>query len=568
MQSKYMYTGYFKKEFLCDRILFDLINLLCYGQSMKKSYNCVIMHPLVRITVLMALFSFLSIAGPLSSGYAQSAAPQKAGEAARLNPAGDSNRVENSVVKIFATTRYPDPFKPWTKQAPQEVTGSGVIIEGKRILTNAHVVLYASQVQVQANQASDKISAKVEAIAPGIDLAILKLEDETLFGKRPPLERANTLPEIKDTVIAYGFPIGGTSLSITKGVVSRIEFANYNYKVSGLRIQIDAAINAGNSGGPAVVGGKMIGLAFSRLGGGAQNIGYIIPCEEIELFLKDVSRKGGTYQGKPAMFDELQTLENPALRSYLKIDKSVEGIVVHQPYRSDKAYPLKKWDIITKIGATPIDNQGMVKLDTNIRVRFHYLVQREAKSGRVPLSIVRAGKLLSVDVPVSPVYPMLIPYLQGNYPSYFIYGPLVFSNATAQFLSTGLAGSRLVIMNYAASPLATRIGDAPAFEGEELVVISSPFFPHKLAIGYSNPIAEVVKTVNDTPIRNLRHLVEVLRDSREAMTKFEFAQRGGETLVFPHREMITATEEILTDNGIRAQGSPDSLTVWNLKRAR
>src|SRR5664279_1253274 len=83
--------------------------------------------------------------------------------------------IENSVVKVFSTMRYPEPFRPWTKQQPQEVTGSGVVIEGKRILTNAHVVLYASQVQVQANQSGDKISATVESISPGIDLAVLKL---------------------------------------------------------------------------------------------------------------------------------------------------------------------------------------------------------------------------------------------------------------------------------------------------------------------------------------------------------------------------------------------------------
>jgi len=76
--------------------------------------------------------------------------------------------LENSVVKIFSTMRYPDPFKPWTKQAPSEATASGVVIEGKRILTNAHAVLYASQVQIQANAAGDKLSATVLAVAPGI----------------------------------------------------------------------------------------------------------------------------------------------------------------------------------------------------------------------------------------------------------------------------------------------------------------------------------------------------------------------------------------------------------------
>src|SRR5450759_185873 len=79
--------------------------------------------------------------------------------------------IENSVVKVFSTMRYPDPFKPWTKQAPSEATASGVVIEGNRILTNAHVVLYASQVQVQASAAGDKVSATVVAVAPGIDLA-------------------------------------------------------------------------------------------------------------------------------------------------------------------------------------------------------------------------------------------------------------------------------------------------------------------------------------------------------------------------------------------------------------
>src|SRR6202034_3137543 len=222
----------------------------------------------------------------------------------------------------FSTMRYPDVVRPWTKQQPSEVTGSGVVIEGKRILTNAHVVLYASQVQVQANQAGDKISAKVEAVAPGIDLAVLKLEDESFFDTHAPIKRAAAVPQIKDAVLAYGFPTGGTSLSITKGIVSRIEFVAYNYPTSGLRIQIDAAINAGNSGGPAIAGEKMIGLAFSRLGD-AQNIGYIIPKEEIELFLKDIA--DGHYKGKPALFDELQTLENPALRNFLKLDKSVSG---------------------------------------------------------------------------------------------------------------------------------------------------------------------------------------------------------------------------------------------------
>src|SRR5205823_1616116 len=135
--------------------------------------------------------------------------------------------VENSVAKIFPTIRYADLDKPWTKQAAAEASGTGVVTEGNLILANAHVILYASQGRIQAKQAGDKIAATVEAVAPGIDLAVLKLGDETFFDSHPPLPRAEALAEIKDVVMAYGFPEGGSSLSITKGVVSRIEFAPY-----------------------------------------------------------------------------------------------------------------------------------------------------------------------------------------------------------------------------------------------------------------------------------------------------------------------------------------------------
>jgi S1-C subfamily serine protease len=483
--------------------------------------------------------------------------------------AAGSSTIENSVVKIFATVRYPDPYKPWTKNSPEDQTGSGVVIEGRRILTNAHVVDYASQVQIQANQAGDKISATVEYIAPGIDLAVLKLDDETFFDTHPPLARAKMLPGIKDSVLAYGFPEGGNSLSITKGIVSRVEFTAYNFPVSGLRIQIDAAINPGNSGGPAVVGDKMVGLTFSRLND-AENIGYIIPSEEIDLFLGDIA--DGHYDGKPAMYDDLQTLENPALRSFLKLPPNVDGMVVNNPYQNDPAYPLKKWDVITRIGNTPVDDQGMVKLGNDLRVNFPYEIQRIVTNGVVPLTVVRASKTLTVNLPVSPRYPRLIPGLKDTYPSYFICGPLVFSAATDDYLGgilrTKYAAGAMSRLAALASPLITRMMDRPAFPDEGLVVISSPFFPDKLAQGYGNPRAQVVKAVNGIAVKNLNHLVEILRDTRDEFITIECDTRYGEIMVFPRAQMIAATDEILTDNGVRSQGSPDTLAIWNAKPAK
>jgi S1-C subfamily serine protease len=489
------------------------------------------------------------IAGTLGTA----AASPKA--AAETSPA-IAREAESAVVKVFSTMRRPDVARPWSKAAPIEATGSGVVIEGKRILTNAHVIAYASQVEVQGNQSGDKISATVEAVDPGIDLAVLKLEDDSFFDKRPPLPRASILPQIKDPVLAYGFPTGGTTLSITRGIVSRIEFVPYGVSTSGLRVQIDAAINPGNSGGPAISDDRMIGLAFSHLAN-AENISYIIPNEEIELFLKGTS--GGHYEGKPGMYDELQTLENPALRGFLKLDPAVRGMIVHRPDDTSPDYPLKQWDVITRIGDQSIDDEGMVSIRNNLRVGFGYLIQHTARAGTVPLTIVRAGKTQQVQLPVPTHRPLLIGALQGQYPSYFILGPVVFERATIESLQLIRGRGAL------GSPMIARLGDRPDAERQELVIVPSPLFPHALSKGYSDPTGCVLKSVNGTPVRSLAHLVGLLRDLKDDYVVLDFDNRASEAMVFPRAQLLSSTEAILTDNGVRAQGSPDMMKVWEGK---
>ena len=475
--------------------------------------------------------------------------------------------VANSVVKIFSTRLSPDVGKPWNKQAPTNATGSGVVIEGNRILTNAHVAMYASQVEVQGNESGDKLPAKVEFIAPGIDLAILKLEDESFFKTHAPLPRASGLPAIKDTVLTYGYPTGGESQSITKGIISRIEFVGFGYQTSGLRIQVDAALNPGNSGGPVVAGDQMIGLAFSIVSN-AQSIGYIIPNEEVELFLKDVA--DGRYDGKPALNENLQTLENPALRAFLKLDKDFKGMVVAQPKRTQASYPLKKWDVITHIGDTSVDSQGMVTVDGGLRLSMRYMAQRVAKNDLLPVTLVRSGKTLSVQVPLITTVPYLVPLLVNTYPSYFIYGPMVLTKVTANALpgvqsaTPASAGSQNALVSWSlqGSPLVTKRGLEATKELEELVMVGAPFFPHKITSGYSPMMYRVIKTINGVPVRSLAHAVTLLRDMKDEFATFDVDALEAETPVFRHKDMLAATDEVLTNNSIRSQGSEDMMKIW------
>jgi S1-C subfamily serine protease len=438
---------------------------------------------------------------------------------------------EESVVRVFASLRLPNPTRPWAKQNPVEVMGTGAVIDGKRILTNAHIVLYASEVFVQGQKGGDRIVAKVAALGGGIDLAILTLEDETFFDKRPPLPRAAKRPAVGEEVTLMGFPVGSTSMATTRGRVSRIDFAPYNDLTEGLRIQVSAVADSGNSGGPALVSGNMVGLVFRRM----QNAGLIIPNEEIDTFLEDV--KDGRYDGKPRVTDRFQTLVNETLRKRLGLKRTDRGIMVRQASKIVPSNPIRENDVVTRIGTAEIDNEGLVDFE-GMRLPFSVLVPPLAKNGTVPVRLIRAGKPMELGMVVTREDDRLIKPYRGQYPTYFVQGPLV-----------------------------ARDSDRVAFPGEELVVVTAPMLAHPMTRGYSDPFGMVVKDVDGVPIKNLRQLVEILRDGKDEHVTIRFHGEFCETLVFPRKAMETSTADLMAENGIPRRGSEEALLVWGAKTA-
>ena len=478
----------------------------------------------------------------------------------------DGQEVQRSVVKILAVQRGPNLLQPWQRQPPQRVAGSGVVIDGQRILTNAHLAMYAGQIEVQPFQSRDTFTAKVVALSPAMDLAILKLDkvekkdEQAFFKDRPAIRLAGKPPQIKDNVNIYGYPIGGAGQSVTKGTVSRIEYAALGARGVGLRVEVSAGVNIGNSGGPALVKDQMVGLVFavSRQG---QNLGYLIAPEEIAMFLDDI--RDGQYAGKPQMWDVVHRLENAALRAKLGLDRSTRGILVTGT-SPIKPTVLQKGDIITKIGDHDIDNVGMVSVKPNLHLPFMYLVSKVVKNDTIPLTLIRNGQTKSVESRVFVGDELaLLKSLNNKYPSYFVWGPLVFSPATTNFVGAvaPYIASDLGLRN---SPLMTRGNGVVNFKGEELVVVTA-MFPHKTSKGYDNPVSQVVSSVNGKAIRNLRHLAETLRDAKDKHIEIEFADRGVSSLVFDRQEVLDCTEEILADNSIRKQFSPDLSDVWKGK---
>jgi S1-C subfamily serine protease len=468
----------------------------------------------------------------------------------------DKSDVRRSVVKVFATQRWPDLLRPWRKQTPERVFGSGVVIGDRKIVCNAHLVAYVGkidqvdQIEVQPFDVAQRFPAKLVALAQEMDLALLEVAAPAF--RQPAARMAGALPKVNDRVSTYGFSAGGFGLATTQGVVSRIE-----YGTLGLRIAVTAAPNPGFSGGPAVVGDTMVGMVFGIAVPG-QNVGYLIPVEEIQAFLKDSA--DGVYDGRLKLLDDLQSLENEALRVKLGLAPNTTGVLVRDPYGSDPAYPLKKGDVITRIGDQEIDNLGMVRIEEDLRLPFLYLVPKLAHEDRVGLTVLRGGETKDVVLPLKRKQDSVMRGLEGAYPSYFVFGPLVFSAASEELVN-GLAPYLSEAWSLRNSPLIRRRSDRPAFPDEQLVVVTSVLEDNSMK-GYDNPAGQVVRRLNGKPVRNLRHLVEMLRDGKEQYVEVEFAEKYVETLVFDRQKVLQAWKRLLRENGISEPASADLRDVW------
>lgn len=471
-----------------------------------------------------------------------------------------NNEVRESVVKIFATYRGPDFARPWTKQAPQELSGTGFVISGNRILTNAHVVEQSTRIYVQPPNSADKLRAEVIGISQQMDLALIEIkkddEREEFHSNHKVLELSESLPVIGSTVQAIGYPMGGEQVSITEGVVSRIEFTDYNMEAQGLRIQVDAALNHGNSGGPVILDGKVCGVVFSGVEY-AENIGYVIPAEEVNLFLSDI--EDGEYDGPPKLYGaRFQTCENDALRDFLGLSKAQTGIAYTRPDK-DSEQPLQEWDVLDRIGDYDIDNAGMVTSKDDLRLHWRYYIREHANDGKVPVTVLRDGEPVELELNVSNSRDELVPFIGNDYPEYFICGPMIFTPVRREHFFNLYLGYGIVD----GSPVALKISDVRETPGQEYIVLAATFLPHAVTKGYEVYGNPTLKAVNGMKINSVEHLVEVLRDNEEETLKFEFFDRSQETLIFNAEELLDSTEEVLEDNSIRRQGSDRFMEIWD-----
>jgi len=273
----------------------------------------------------------------------------------RRGSLGIQSNLLRSVIKIFAVRTEPNLSMPWQMKRQYSTTASGFAISDKRIVTNAHAVAFQTSIRVRKHGSAEKFVARVIGVCHQSDLAVLTVDDESFWRDVDHLEFGD-IPELQESITVIGYPTGGDSISVTKGVVSRVEETYYshgNFRL--LAIQIDAAINPGNSGGPALsVDMQVVGVCFETLIN-AENIGYIIPIPVVKHFLEDVDRNKGQCSGFCDIGIQIQLMESEHIRLAMGMSPSQTGILVNKVYPlSDAMNALQKDDVILSISGSPI----------------------------------------------------------------------------------------------------------------------------------------------------------------------------------------------------------------------
>ena len=339
----------------------------------------------------------------------------------------EHEQLKRSIIKIYTTAAAPDYFNPWALLNAKQLSGSGAVISGNRILTNAHVIANGSFIQVQRHGDAQKFRAQVQFVSHDADLALLTVEDDSFFDDTRPLQLGK-LPDLQEEVTVYGYPIGGKSLSITRGVLSRVEHQYYAHAESYLMAgQIDAAINPGNSGGPVISNGRIVGVAM-QTNQSAENLGYFVPPSVIEHVLEDA--EDGAHQGFPELGAVTQSMESPSMKRAAGLSEEQEGALVVKVFDdSPTAAVLQPGDVLLEVDGLSVAADRTVEWRENQRTNYHYAVDRHHVGDKLPLRFARDGEIKTAEVELAappPSRSLVVNEQFDQRPRYYIYGGVVF----------------------------------------------------------------------------------------------------------------------------------------------
>ena len=410
------------------------------------------------------------------------------------------NEIRKSICRINNTAQEFNYRVPWLPGQMSGGSGTGWVVKANRLMTNAHVVSNAKLLTVEKENDPKKYVATVEFIAHDCDLAQLKVEDPDFWKDTKPLD-LGPVPEIESSVSVYGYPIGGERMSVTKGIVSRIDFRTYAHSVmdSHLCIQIDAAINPGNSGGPVMQQGKVVGVAFQGLGGAdAQNVGYMIPTPVIGHFLKDIA--DGHYDRYMDLSIATFPLMNAAHRRALGLPEDDRGLAVTTVGSASVcAGKLRSGDVLLRIDGLDIQSDGMVEIE-GARMQMAEVAERKYKGDKVKFEVWRDKKIVTEEVTFERAWPYTHQATSYEPPKYVVFGGLLFQPMNRNLVATYQFANLRVFHHFA------HFIEEELYKERDEVIVLTALLPDPINTYLDEFREGIIRKVNGTAIRNVKEL--------------------------------------------------------------
>ena len=503
----------------------------------------------------------LDPATPATPKHAAAAAELTTGYGARV-----LKRHMDAVLKVFATHSRPNYELPWQRRQQAHSKSTGFAVAGGRgerwILTNAHSVSYATQVQLKRRGDDEKWAARVLAVGTECDVALLTVDEDGFWEGLHPIALSAETPALQAAVAVLGYPIGGDSLAISAGVVSRVQMTHYSHGcMSLLAVQTDAAINSGNSGGPVMSAahGECVGIAFQSLTGDTSNIGYVIPTSVVRHFLEDY-RRSGSYTGFPSLNVVWQEMESRTLRAACGMRPGQRGVLVRSVCEAaDEARALRRDDVILAIDDVEVGNDGTVPFRHGERVDLRSLITSRFVGDVATLRVLRDGSELRAQVRLSPYQFLVPPHLGEGRPPYLVVGGLVFIALSDPFLEqrygkVSAAPVRLMHKSYLG------VKRTPA----EQCVLLSAVLASPATLGYDGAASGLrdspVAAFNGQDVTSLPQLARLVAACDAPTMRFDL-EGGGRLVVLDAQLARSATPRVLEDHSIAAEASPDILAA-------
>lgn len=489
---------------------------------------------------MIRAFSF-SVLATLAPLHAQPAAQPPAVPAE--TPKSLPSDVYRSVLRIESATQLPDYQTPWNSGRFSGGIGTGFIIGKNKILTNAHVVSNTKRLLITSHGSAAKYPAKVDFIAHDCDLALLSVEDFSDFESFPVFELGD-VPKLESQVRVIGYPVGGERLSVTRGVVSRIDFQPYSHSRadSHLTVQIDAAINPGNSGGPVLQEGKVAGVAFQGLRS-ADNTGYIIPTPVVRRFLKDI--EDGKYDHYADLGISEFPIHNPAMRKALGLPPNSPGVLITNVVPTSSADGvLQPGDVLVSLDGLPIDRAGQVTIDGE-SVNLNEVIERKFAGDKVKIRFLRERAWNDVEITLKSLsYSRMYAVQYEKKPRYLTFAGLVFQPLDTNLFATAKFSDVTVRRLYS-----EYVPKGVFQEREDIVILTDvKSDPITSQLGGFNGFA--VDKINGVTVKSLRHADELLNSGTPPEFHVIELFNAPRPLVIPSAAVAAANERVSRSYGI------------------